>query len=157
MQRRGGGVPVVEGHFAGLDLRDVHGELLVAAAHLLHRRGAPHVAPRCATGLGCPCRTPPGRARTACSAASSTGTTSTMTATSPWPSWMPTTWRCFDRVWNGQRYVLVLLGGLEWLRWGALRSHDGSIYRIRASVPWSVELKSPTARVEYFVSFSYKS
>jgi hypothetical protein len=23
--------------------------------------------------------------------------------------------------------------------------------------PWSVELKSPTARVEYFVSFSYKS
>jgi hypothetical protein len=44
MQRRGGGVPVVEGHFAGLDLRDVHGELLVAAAHLLHRRGAPHVA-----------------------------------------------------------------------------------------------------------------
>jgi hypothetical protein len=60
----------------------------------------PCSAPRCATGLGCPCRTPPGRARTACSAASSTGTT--MTATSPWPSWTPTTWRCFDRVWNGR-------------------------------------------------------
>jgi hypothetical protein len=119
----------------------------------------PCSAPRCATGLGCPCRTPPGRARTACSAASSTGTTSTMTTTSPWPSWTPTTWRCFDRVWNGQRYVLVLLGGLcvkcerkgslglEWLRWGALRSHDGSIYRIRASVVRGAQISNCQGRV----------
>lgn len=41
--RRGGGVPV-ERHSAGLDLRDVDDELLVVAAHLLHGRGAAHVA-----------------------------------------------------------------------------------------------------------------